>query len=291
MPIEGKSEVFTGLRSSLYGVAYHMLGNVADAEDMVQECFLRWEKTDASQVRAPKAFLTTVVTRLCLRHLQSAHVRGSHSDAAGASAEPQAGAPDANAELADALAQAMLVMLKALSPLERTVFLLREVFDCDYLQISEIVEKSEKNCRQILRRAREAVASRRPRYQTIPRHEEQVVRQFVRAATDGNWTELINVLSENATLVCDGADVGQGSAFVQGVEAVAELLRQRAACWVGDGASIQLVWFQNSPGIVASRGGVPVGSVLLLMRGEEIESVRVITCPVRLRSLLAVTAN
>src|SRR5438105_11011201 len=125
-PVVDKDEVFTALRASLHAVAYHMLANSADAEDMVQESFLRWQKTDESQVRSPKAYLTTVVTRLCLKYLASTRIqREEYSDWAAPEAQEaaEADAPDAHAQLADALAEALLVMLKALAPLERAVFL------------------------------------------------------------------------------------------------------------------------------------------------------------------------
>jgi RNA polymerase sigma-70 factor, ECF subfamily len=150
------------------------------------------------------------------------------------------------------------------------------------------VDKSEENCRQILRRAREAVASRRPRYQVAARHEEKVVKRFVQAASDGKWAELIDVLHDDATLVCDGSDVGQGSMSAEGPRDVAELVRQRVSRWLGDGASVQLVLLQNRLGILAWRNGKPVSSIFMSTRDGSVEAVRVITCPVRLRSLLVV---
>ncbi len=151
------------------------------------------------------------------------------------------------------------------------------------------MDKSEENCRQILRRAREGVASRRPRYEVMPQHEEQIVKRFVQAAADGNWARLIEVLSDDATLVCDGSDVGLGPTSVQGVRSVAELVLQQAARWWGEGASIQMLCFQNRPGILASRNGAPVSAIFLSAGDGGIQSVRVITCPVRLRSLLIVS--
>src|SRR5947209_2217174 len=115
-PPSGKDDVFTALRPSLYAVAYHMLANTADAEDMVQESFLRWNDTDESKVGVPKAFLTTIVTRLCLKHLRSARVERIFSSTLPEALEAaQAEAPDASAQLSDALSQALLVVLKALS--------------------------------------------------------------------------------------------------------------------------------------------------------------------------------
>jgi RNA polymerase sigma-70 factor (ECF subfamily) len=290
--LSDKHELFTALRPSLFAVAYHMLGNAADAEDMVQEAFLRWQKTDESQVGAPKAFLTTVVTRLCLQHLQSPRVQreGHFGSAVRESLEAaSADAPDAHAQLADALAEALIVLLQSLSPVERAVFLLRDVFDCEYSEIAGAVDKSEENCRQILRRAREGVATRRPRYQVVPQQEERIVRHFLRAAADGNWAGLVEVLSDDATLVRDGADVGQGPLSVQGVRAVAELILRQASRWFGEGASFQALLFQTRPGILAFRNGLPVCAIFLSARDGAIRDVRVITCPLRLRSLLVVS--
>ncbi|PWU09818.1 MAG: RNA polymerase sigma-70 factor [Verrucomicrobia bacterium] len=284
-----KHEVFIGLRPYLYVVASHILANTADAEDMVQECYLRWEKTDESQVRVPKAFLTTTVTRLCLKHLQSARVQREETFG---SAVPEAieseldGDAEAHSRLAESLSEAFLVMLKALSPLERVVFLMWEVFDCEYEEIAAVVDKSEENCRQILRRAREAVATRRPRYEVLPLDAEQVLNRFLQAATQGDSAGLMEVLSNDATLVCDGSDLSQGPISVQGEGPVADLVRDRASRWLGDGALIKTVRFKTCPGLLAYRNGLPVSAIFVSLRHAEIRSLRVITCPVRLRSLL-----
>jgi len=257
---------------------------------MVQECFLRWEKTDATQVRIPKAFLTTTVTRLCLKHLQSARVQREEMigfEMPEALEHAQAEAAEAHAGLAESLSEALLILLKALSPLERAVFLLREVFDCEYAEIAEMVDKSEENCRQILRRAREAVATRRPRYEVMPVHAEQLLNRFMQAAAAGDSTGLMEVLSDDATLVCDGANLGQGPVSAEGVGPVADLVLQRASQWLGNGVLVQTLCFKNCPGMLAYRDGLPICSIFVSARDGEIRSVRVITCPVRLRSLLA----
>jgi RNA polymerase sigma-70 factor (ECF subfamily) len=285
-----KNQVFMALRPYLYVVAYHILANSADAEDMVQDCFLRWDKTDASQVRVPKAFLTTTVTRLCLKHLQSARVQREESfgfAAPEAFESAQADAPDAHSRLAESLSEALLVVLKALSPLERIVFLMRQVFDCEYGEIAGIVDKSEENCRQILRRARDAVATRRPRYEVTPIHAEEILTRFLQAAADGNSAGLMEVLSDDATLVCDGANIGQQPLSLHGIGPVAELVREQAAQWLGNGASLQRLTFKTCPGILAFREGLPVCAIFLSTRDSTIDSVRVLTCPVRLRSLVA----
>jgi RNA polymerase sigma-70 factor, ECF subfamily len=285
----GKNEAFLALRPILFAVAYQMLGNASDAEDMVQESFLRWEKTDGSKVRSPRAFLTTIVTRLCLKHLQSA--RFQREEYFG-SAVPefleteQVTSSSEHAQLADSLSVALLVVLKALSPLERAVFLLRELFDTEYSEIADIVGKSEENCRQILRRARDRIASRKPRYQVMPQKEEQIVGRFMQAVAEGNWAELVEVLSDDVTLVCDGSNLGEGPLLIHGTESVLQLIQEKASRWLGHGALLQMLYFQSRPVILAYRNGVPVSSIFLSIDGAELRSVCVITCPVRLRSLL-----
>jgi RNA polymerase sigma-70 factor, ECF subfamily len=291
-PLPTKDGVFMSLRPYLYIVAYHILANSADAEDMVQECFLRWEKTDATQVRIPKAFLTTIVTRLCLKHLQSAHVQREEpfGFAVPEALEPaQADEANAHARLAESLSEALLVVLKALSPLERAVFLLREVFNAEYSEIAGIVDKSEENCRQILRRARDAVAARRPRYEIMPVQAEEILNRFLQAAAEGNSAGLMDMLSDDATLVCDGSDVGQGPVSVQGAHSVSDFIRQQTSRWLGDGALIQMRCFKAAPGILVYRNRLPVSSIFFSIRDGAIQSVRVITCPVRLRSMLVLS--
>src|SRR5262249_35171522 len=168
-------------------------------------------KTDASQVRVPKAFLTTTVTRLCLKHLQSARVQREEPfgfDVPEDLEPAHADEPDAHARLAESLSEALLVVLKALSPLERAVFLLREVFNCEYSEIAGIVDKSEENCRQILRRARDAVAARRPRYEIMPIQAEEILNRFLQAASEGNSAGPMDMLPDYATAAWGVSELG-----------------------------------------------------------------------------------
>jgi RNA polymerase sigma-70 factor (ECF subfamily) len=202
-----RTEVFDGYRPLLFSIAYRMLGGVMDAEDVVQEAYLRWRGASEGEVRSPRAYLSAVVTRLCIDHLRSARVRreeyvgpwlpeplptGPGSDDAGP------------AGLDESLSMAFLVLLESLTPTERAVFLLREVFDYDYAEVSHIVGKSEANCRQIARRARESVAARRPRFEHSPEQQERLMRQFLRACTTGDMPALLELLADDVTLWSDG---------------------------------------------------------------------------------------
>ncbi len=151
-----------------------MLGSVAEAEDIVQEAYLRWRGVPEAEVRSPKAYLSAVVTRLCIDHLRSARVKREEYVGPWLP-EPLLAEPVADAAALDeSLSMAFLVLLESLTPTERAVFLLREVFDYGYPEISRLVGKSEANCRQIARRARESVATRRPRFECSPEQQERL---------------------------------------------------------------------------------------------------------------------
>lgn len=198
-------EGFEELRSYLFSLAYRMLGSAADAEDIVQEAYLRWERT--SDVEHPKAFLSKVVTRLCIDHLKSARVRRETyvgpwlPEPLLTSTEPDVAE---QAERADSLSMAFLVMLESLSPIERAIFLLREVFGYPYPEVAEIVGKSEANCRQIAHRAKEHIEARRPRFSADQKQREELMTAFFNACAMGDLEGLTNLLSEDVVLWSDG---------------------------------------------------------------------------------------
>src|SRR5882757_9141364 len=166
---------FNGHKSLLFAIAYRMLGTVMDAEDMTQETFLRWQKCDHDKIDSPKAWLSTVITRLCINHLKSARVQREEYVGPWLP-EPlvvdPAANPAENARLSDSLSVALLVLLESLSPTERAVFVLRDVFNYEFEEIALIVEKSEANCRQLLSRAHQHLAERRPRFESSPEQQE-----------------------------------------------------------------------------------------------------------------------
>jgi RNA polymerase sigma-70 factor (ECF subfamily) len=194
-------------RPLLFSIAYRMLGSVADAEDIVQESYLRWIRASKQEVRSSKAYLSTTVTRLCLDHLRSARARRERYVGPWLPepllTDPAPDAADA-AALEDSLSMAFLVLLESLSPVERAVFLLREVFGFDYAEVASLVGKREANCRQIARRAKRSVEARRPRFERSPEQEERLMGRFLEASVEGDMEGLLSLLSEDAVLYSDG---------------------------------------------------------------------------------------
>ena len=193
------------LRPLLFSIAYRMLGSVSQAEDVVQEALLRFHRRE-EPVDSPRAFLTTVVTRLAIDELRSARAR-RESYVGAWLPEPlvtTGDEPARHAELADSLSQAFLVLLESLSPVERAVFLLHEVFDYPYEEIAPIVGKSEANCRQLAARARRHVDERKPRFETDRRRRDELAERFLAAAEEGDVEALEQLLAADVVMYGDG---------------------------------------------------------------------------------------
>jgi len=196
------------LRPLLFSLAYRMLGSAGDAEDLVQEAFLRLhrEQTEGTVIESEKAFLTTVVTRLAIDHLRSARVRREKYVGEWLP-EPllvdPGPTPADEAEVSDTLSLAFLVLLESLSPLERAVFLLHDVFGYSHAEIAKVVGRSEENCRQIARRARQAVDERRPRFDPSAEERRRVAERFFAALT-GDVSDIAAVLAEDVVMHGDG---------------------------------------------------------------------------------------
>lgn len=193
---------FEEQRRYLFSIAYRMLGSVMDAEDMVQETFVRWQKAQPRDVRSLRAWLATVITRLCINHLNSARVQ--REEYVGPWLPEPLVEPAADPDLGDSLSMAFLVLLEALTPTERAVFLLREVFDYEFAEIARIVKKTPANCRQILARAKRHVVERRPRYETSLEKCEGLLERFFHATAAGDVAALMALFDANATLITDG---------------------------------------------------------------------------------------
>jgi RNA polymerase sigma-70 factor (TIGR02957 family) len=227
--------VFARVRSRLFGIAYRMLGSVGEAEDIVQDAWVRWQAADRGGVRSPDAFLATTVTRLAINAAQSARARRETyvgpwlPEPVDTSADPQLGA-----ERAAALEFAVLVLLERLSPTERAAYILREAFDYPYPRIAEIVDVSEVAARQLVSRARKHLTERRRRPVTVARRRE-LLESFLVAAREGDLSTLEKLLAEDVVSTSDGGGRPRVSKFpVVGRERVARYLVAFAErFWVG----------------------------------------------------------
>ena len=226
-------ELYEDLRPLMFSIAYRMVGSVGDAEDIVQEAFLRFHRAsgEGEEIESPKAYLSAITTRLGIDHLRSARVRRERYVGTWLP-EPVLTDPESDVELhaetADSLSMAFLVLLESLSPVERAVFLLREVFEYGYDEIARVIGKTEDNCRQIAVRARRQVDAKRPRFEASRKRREELARRFFDAVGEGDTEGLIGLLAADVVAYGDGG--GKAPAFprpIYGRDRVARLLLGR----------------------------------------------------------------
>lgn len=244
---------FNYYRPMLFSIAYRMLGTVTDAEDMVQETFLRWQQKGSETVRSAKTYLSTIITRLCIDHLRSARVRREQYVGTWLP-EPMLTQQSHNStdlmELAESLSTAFLVVLERLSPIERAVFLLRDVFEYDYEEIGQMVGKSPTNCRQILRRAKQHLAAELPRFPVPKPQQELIAAQFLDASTKGDLEDLLLLFAKDVTFNSDGGGVVVAAIKpLHGAMKVARFLLAVRLKWRADSVS-RLVEINGQPGII-----------------------------------------
>lgn len=277
---------FVAHRGLLFTVAYEMLGSAAEAEDVVQETWIRWDAIGAEargEVRDPRAFLVRMTTRKALDQLR-ANARRREQYVGEWLPEPLLTAPDVaeDVELAESVSFAMLTVLETLTPVERAVFVLREVFDLPYAEIAEAVGKSQAAVRQIGHRAREHVASRRPRVEVHRGEQRQVVERFLAAVAQGDLQGLLDALAPDVVLVADGGGIAQATLKpVVGAKKVANLLRTFEK--FGAGARIVPVTLNGSPGakIVDVADGYDTAISLVVENGR-ISQIYAIRNPAKL---------
>lgn len=262
---------FVTHRNLLFTVAYEMLGTASDAEDVVQETWLRWAEVDQETVHAPRAYLVQMVTRQALNRLRTLARR--REDYVGEwLPEPLLTGPDVaeDVELAESVSIAMLTVLETLGPAERAVFVLREVFDTPYDEISAVVGKAPATVRQIARRAREHVAARRPRMQVDPDEQQAVVSKFLDAMVTGDVQGLMTVLAPDVVVIADGGGVVPAARRpIIGADKLAMYLPILVAT---PGFAASAVWLNGMPGI---RVTVDAGTVAMSLVVEEGQVTRI----------------
>jgi len=276
-------------RGLLFSIAYRMLGSASDAEDIVQEAFLRWEHAADADVQSPRAWLSTVVTRLAIDHLRSARVQ-RETYVGPWLPEPllTEHAPSASERLAlaESLSMAFLVMLETLGPVERAVFLLREVFDYDYEEIAGIVGKSADNCRQMLRRARERVVAGRPRFEAKAEEHTRLTQQFLATAATGDVPALVALLAKDATLWSDGGGkVTAARKPIHGADRVARFVTGVLRKGAAKAMDVRLMRVNGADGLVAYVGGQARFVVSLDVGDGLIRALRIVVNPDKLRAI------
>jgi RNA polymerase sigma-70 factor (TIGR02957 family) len=290
-------ELLEQLRPASFAIAYRMLGSVSEAEDVVQEALLRLHRAleDGERIQSPRAFLATVTTRLAIDELRSARKRRERYTGEWLP-EPiltdGEDDPARHAEMADSLSVAMLVLLESLSPEQRAVLLLRDVFDYGYDEIAPIVGKSEDNVRQLASRARKHVEDGRPRFTTSREQRDELARKFFAAAEQGDLAGLEALLAHDVVLTGDGGGkVPALARSLHGRSRVARTLRN----WIKlgtriAGASLRPVEVNGAPGALLLDGeGRLIGVWALEISGGQIQSISSVVNPEKLAHLGPVT--
>jgi RNA polymerase sigma-70 factor, ECF subfamily len=279
---------FESHRSELFGIAYRMLGSVADAEDVLQEAWLRWSSREVDHVHEPRAYLARTVTNLSLNRLTSAAVRretylGPWLPEPLVTAEDIAGH---EAEKSEAVSLAMLVVLETLSPLERAVFVLKEVFGFSFSEIAGLLDRSESAIRQVGTRARSHVQARRPRYDAPADTRRQVTEKFLAACVGGDLNQMMELLAPDVTAWTDGGGkVRAALRPLHGADRVARFLLGVLARELPD-LGVQRVLVNGEPGLLVTSAGVPDNVVSVeLSADNRIDVIRLIRNPDKLQHI------
>ncbi|MGO9341496.1 MAG: RNA polymerase sigma-70 factor [Acidimicrobiales bacterium] len=285
----GEIAQFVELRPVLFGVAYRMLGSAAEADDIVQEAYLRWAAVDDAVVASPRAYLTTIVTRLSIDRLRSARARRETYRGPWLP-EPivvdETDTPELEgAELADNLSLAFLVLLEELAPAERAAFLLRDVFGYPYVEIARTLERSETACRQLVSRARHRIGDRRKRFDADRERSRELTRRFVGACATGDVDELMALLTDDVVIWTDGGGrVKSAPRPVVGPWRAARFLIHVAKD-LQAGVTMREETLNGQPGVVFDVDGEVTSAVVFDVLGGQIAGIRVVANPEKLTAL------
>jgi RNA polymerase sigma-70 factor, ECF subfamily len=289
------AEVFQAHRDLMFAVAYRMLGTSTDAEDAVQDAWLRWSAAPRSEVAEPRAYLTRIVVNTALNRLRSARARREAyigpwlPEPILTETRPD---PAERAELADSVSLAMLVVLESLTPEERAVFVLREVFGFSHAEIGAALGRPEATVRQIAHRAREHVQARRPRFDVDRNQQREVTQRFLHAATGGDIAGLMAVLAPSVTLLTDGG--GKARAALRPITGAGKVARFIAAIstrpYMGmeiSSLSLEAAEINGGPGTLITLGGHPVAVLTVAVADGRITAIQLLANPDKLSAIAA----
>ncbi|MGW5468943.1 RNA polymerase sigma-70 factor [Streptomyces chartreusis] len=285
--LDRAAQQFMAARPQLFGIAYRILGTAAEAEDVVQDAWLRWQKTDRSEIKEPAAFLATVTARLAINVAQSARMRRESytgpwlPEPVDTRADPQLGA-----ERAEALDMAVLLLLEKLNPVERAAYVLREAFDYPYKRIAEILETNEAHTRQLVTRARKHMAAERKEPVSSTAHK-RLLEVFLDAARTGSLSGLENVLAEDVVSYADGGGIrGASKIPVVGRLHVSKYLVAFAPRFWPP-AEVRWVEANGRPAVLVSAEGHPVALLCIDVSERGIERIMWVMNPAKLASYVA----
>lgn len=280
--------VFEELRRRLFGIAYRMIGTTADAEDIVQEAYLRWHQANTEEIRSAEAWLVSVVTRLSIDKLRKASVEREKYIGEWLPEPLIAGAapdPAEKLETAANLSMAYMVLLERLTPVERAAFLLHDVFDCAYPLIANILRKSEAACRQVVHRARQRVRSEKSRFKASDAALRTLINQFMAAADAGDDKTLLSLFAKDATLTSDGGGVVPAARrVVHGRSRIARLYLLLAKR-LGARLQKEILIINGEPGLVMYLDGAPLATVSFASDGASITALYTVLNPNKLHAL------
>jgi RNA polymerase sigma-70 factor, ECF subfamily len=287
--MDSLAEIFSAYRRRLFGIAYRMLGSRADAEDILQETYLRWIDSHTSEPRSIEAWLVTVVTRLCIDRLRSAKAErevytGLWLPEPLVSREPLS--PDRTLELASDLSIAFLLVLERLAPDERAAFLLHEVFDFAYAEIGRILGKTPAACRQIVHRAKQRVQDDRPRFSVSREAHGQLLEKFLAAASAGRREPIMSLLADEVRVTTDGG--GKVSSFrkvLQGADRVARFYAGLSRKFAGRSV-YRLADINGAPGLLRYLDGKLESAQAFVMHGTQIGEIYIVRNPDKLKGIV-----
>lgn len=285
------SELYEELRPLMFSIAYRMLGSASNAEDIVQEAFLRFhhEASKGTAIESPKAYLSAITTRLSIDYLRSARVRRERYVGTWLPEPLVTDEAPQHAETADSLSMAFLVLLESLTPVERAVFLLREVFEYGYDEIAQVVGKREDNCRQIAVRARRQMEAKKPRFEASRKRREDLARRFFEAAQNGDGKALLDLLAADVVAYSDGG--GKVPALprpIYGRDRVARALLggARGALERFGVRGMAFAAINGQPGaLFLDRRGRPVLAVSLDIADDQVQAIHGVANPEKLAHL------